>query len=155
MFAEVKEGSDSHPPEAEDGANHICTMAGRRGTEPAACAAKEVLANLFGVKTAVVIESVSKLLPEEQVIVLDSFEMGQAHMVRILQQKLAFWTQLPFLLAGVVYWDTAKARPIGQQAIDLYEQDCIKNLLFLVLFHAACLIGYRLIVMTSFTTNCP
>ena len=43
----------------------------------------------------ILLEELKKQCPGTRLIVLDSSEMGQAHLVHILQQKLAFWTQFP------------------------------------------------------------
>ena len=61
-------------------------------------------------------------LPETDVMKLMSdFVRARRYIVFSLEVKLSFWTNLPYTMAGMAYWDPGVAREAGRRCLALYE----------------------------------
>ena len=99
-----------------------CPMHGRRAIELALGCLGNVIKKLFEASTSAIVLQASTLPTKQQQLLLSDLETARSQVIRLLSQKLKFWTQLPWTLAGVCHWDTALGRAHAQKCIGLFDQ---------------------------------
>jgi hypothetical protein len=100
-----------------------CPLRGKRAPEMAAGQLFAVLQQICDAKLQDVLVSCSQayLTPDQTASILQDFEFGKAQLRRALQQKLSFWSNLPWLLCGLAHFDEDVARDCARQAVALFD----------------------------------
>eukprot|EP00959_Pyramimonas_sp_CCMP1952_P460744 9480400-Pyramimonas_sp.AAC.1 len=103
-----------------------CPLSGCRAPELAAGKLRDVMEVLWGdieVDLAGVLSShgSSSSGPTSQARIMEAFRAAQVAMNGILYEKLSFWTQLPWMLAGVAHQSEGVAVRIACDALRLFD----------------------------------
>ena len=102
-----------------------CPMSTRRAPELACGALSVFMDTLFARNDAdLLLQDVVRQAPNRvRTIVNSDFEKFRRHVLLTIDIKMAFWSQLPWILFGVAHHDVELARRAGERAIVLFDAD--------------------------------